>query len=52
MNNENVLYEKVLEISKTKISELTWNNILFEANLDINRWPIQYKELLFVIIIL
>lgn len=36
MNNENVLYEKVLEISKTKISELTWNNILFEANLDIN----------------
>jgi chromosome segregation ATPase len=35
MNDENKVYEKVLEISKTKISELTWNNILFEANLDI-----------------
>ena len=33
--SENKLYEKVLEISKSKVSELTWNNILFEANLDL-----------------
>ena len=35
MNNENKLYEKVLEISKVKIGDLSWSNILFEANLDI-----------------
>lgn len=29
------LYEKVLEMSKARVGELTWNNILFEANLEL-----------------
>ena len=35
MNDENKLYERVLEIAKIKIGDLTWNNILFEANTEI-----------------
>ena len=33
--NESRIYERALEISKSRLTDLTWNNILYEANLDV-----------------
>ena len=33
--NETRIYERALEISKARLTDLTWNNILYEANLDV-----------------
>ena len=33
--SETKVYERALEISRNRLTELTWNNILYEANLDV-----------------
>ena len=33
--SETRVYERALEISRNRLTELTWNNILYEANLDV-----------------
>lgn len=35
--NETRIYERALEISRSRLTELTWNNILYEANLDVSK---------------
>jgi len=44
-NGDNTrIYERALEISRGRITELTWNNILFEANLDVKNVEAEERD--------
>ena len=44
-NGDNTrIYERALELSKARITDLTWNNILFEANLDVKNVEAEERD--------